>query len=296
VPKKTTAGAKPPLTDAGLRDRIAHCRQEAKRLEGLLAKAEADRDRLAEARQEAVGVVVDLEDADEPAVGDLDLLGLRQGFSAAELRQAYRSRALEAHPDRGGKAWLFDCLTKARERLARCLPPEGAPDRRQADAAFQEACAAHRQAERRAKSLKARVHARWREIQALELGRERRRGRHRFADADDPHGRTHFILWVALSFECSSGREVWHSWGSWRQLSRGCRAVVWGDLFAYLDLYPDHHRPAWFAVVDARHPRNHTRPPQLGRTDNLCLEHGWVRLPEGGGRVVVPPPSLRPRR
>lgn len=44
-------------------------------------------------------------------------LGLAPGASINEIKRAYRQRALDAHPDRGGDAAAFRALTAAYERL-----------------------------------------------------------------------------------------------------------------------------------------------------------------------------------
>lgn len=46
-----------------------------------------------------------------------DVLGVARGASALEIKRAYRQRALETHPDRGGDATAFRALTRAYEKL-----------------------------------------------------------------------------------------------------------------------------------------------------------------------------------
>jgi len=46
-----------------------------------------------------------------------ELLGLAKGASVAEIKAAYRKRALETHPDHGGDADDFRALHAAYERL-----------------------------------------------------------------------------------------------------------------------------------------------------------------------------------
>jgi DnaJ domain len=46
------------------------------------------------------------------------LLGLAPGASLAELKRAYRQRALETHPDQGGEAEQFLQVQRAYEKLA----------------------------------------------------------------------------------------------------------------------------------------------------------------------------------
>jgi len=45
------------------------------------------------------------------------LLGLEQGATLTELKRAFRARALETHPDRGGDAAQFRAVQRAYERL-----------------------------------------------------------------------------------------------------------------------------------------------------------------------------------
>lgn len=51
------------------------------------------------------------------------VLGLSAGASMAEVKRAYRKRALETHPDRGGTAEAFSEVQRAYERLAARLAP-----------------------------------------------------------------------------------------------------------------------------------------------------------------------------
>ncbi|HEY6878428.1 MAG TPA: J domain-containing protein [Polyangiales bacterium] len=46
------------------------------------------------------------------------LLGLSPGATLAELKRAYRQRALETHPDQGGNAEAFQRVQRAYEKLA----------------------------------------------------------------------------------------------------------------------------------------------------------------------------------
>lgn len=51
---------------------------------------------------------------------DVVLLGLTtETPTTAEVRAAYKVRALELHPDRGGSAEAFDALARAYDRLLR---------------------------------------------------------------------------------------------------------------------------------------------------------------------------------
>ena len=45
------------------------------------------------------------------------LLGLAPGAPVADIKRAYRQRALETHPDRGGDPASFRALTRAYEKL-----------------------------------------------------------------------------------------------------------------------------------------------------------------------------------
>jgi curved DNA-binding protein CbpA len=45
------------------------------------------------------------------------LLGLPEGADVAAIKQAYRRKALVAHPDRGGDAATFREVTRAYEKL-----------------------------------------------------------------------------------------------------------------------------------------------------------------------------------
>lgn len=46
-----------------------------------------------------------------------ETLGLSPGASPAEIKRAYRQRALETHPDRGGDPAAFRALTRAYEKV-----------------------------------------------------------------------------------------------------------------------------------------------------------------------------------
>jgi hypothetical protein len=46
------------------------------------------------------------------------VLGLAPGASLAEVKRAYRQRALETHPDRGGDATQFRAVQRAYEKLS----------------------------------------------------------------------------------------------------------------------------------------------------------------------------------
>jgi hypothetical protein len=46
-----------------------------------------------------------------------EVLGVERGASLAAIKRAYRARALETHPDRGGDAADFRALTRAYEKL-----------------------------------------------------------------------------------------------------------------------------------------------------------------------------------
>jgi hypothetical protein len=52
-----------------------------------------------------------------PQVQALNLLELSSGFSLAELKKAYRIKALQMHPDRGGDQQQFILLTQAYQQL-----------------------------------------------------------------------------------------------------------------------------------------------------------------------------------
>jgi hypothetical protein len=45
-----------------------------------------------------------------------ETLGLAPGATVAEIKRAYRQRALDAHPDRGGDPAVFRALTRAYEK------------------------------------------------------------------------------------------------------------------------------------------------------------------------------------
>jgi hypothetical protein len=47
-----------------------------------------------------------------------ELLGLAPGATLTELKRAYRQRALETHPDRGGEAEQFQRVHRAYEKLS----------------------------------------------------------------------------------------------------------------------------------------------------------------------------------
>jgi hypothetical protein len=57
------------------------------------------------------------------------LLGLRAGASLAEVKSAFRKRALETHPDRGGDAEAFREVQRAYERLSSKLSARRRPGR-----------------------------------------------------------------------------------------------------------------------------------------------------------------------
>lgn len=56
-------------------------------------------------------------DARSAPVSAWELLGLAPGASAREIKRAYRLKALELHPDRGGTADAFRDITRAYEKL-----------------------------------------------------------------------------------------------------------------------------------------------------------------------------------
>lgn len=56
------------------------------------------------------------------AADDLMLLGLLPTASAIEVKAAYRRRALELHPDRGGDQAAFAALAAAYKRLSQSAP------------------------------------------------------------------------------------------------------------------------------------------------------------------------------
>jgi hypothetical protein len=53
-----------------------------------------------------------------PPVSAWALLGLEPGATLAELKRAYRQRALQTHPDQGGDAEEFRRVQRAYEKLA----------------------------------------------------------------------------------------------------------------------------------------------------------------------------------
>lgn len=57
-----------------------------------------------------------------PAVGDLELLGLKATASQAELREAYAALARKHHPDAGGAREDYEALVTAYQRLKASLP------------------------------------------------------------------------------------------------------------------------------------------------------------------------------
>ena len=65
--------------------------------------------------------------ARETAVSSWSLLGLAPGASASEIKRAFRQRALETHPDRGGEAELFRQVKRAYDKLSKS--PQNKPKR-----------------------------------------------------------------------------------------------------------------------------------------------------------------------
>jgi DnaJ-class molecular chaperone len=49
-----------------------------------------------------------------------EILGLGTGYTQAELKAAYRQKASQHHPDKGGDGALFDQVRKAYEMLKLC--------------------------------------------------------------------------------------------------------------------------------------------------------------------------------
>jgi hypothetical protein len=60
-------------------------------------------------------------DASQGPVSAWALLGLEPGANLIELKRAFRARALETHPDRGGDAAQFRAVQRAYERLLQRL-------------------------------------------------------------------------------------------------------------------------------------------------------------------------------
>ena len=53
-----------------------------------------------------------------PPLSAWQTLGLEPGSDHEEIKKAYRQRALETHPDRGGEASAFRAVQKAYEKLS----------------------------------------------------------------------------------------------------------------------------------------------------------------------------------
>lgn len=58
------------------------------------------------------------------------LLGVASGASLVEVRRAFRKRALESHPDRGGNADDFRAAQRAYERLSKKIAGRPTPGKR----------------------------------------------------------------------------------------------------------------------------------------------------------------------
>lgn len=61
------------------------------------------------------------------------LLGVEPGATLEELKRAYRQRALETHPDRGGDPERFRAVQRAYERLVQKIASGARPRRRGRD-------------------------------------------------------------------------------------------------------------------------------------------------------------------
>ncbi len=55
-------------------------------------------------------------------MNDYELLGISENATKEEIKKAYRKKALELHPDRGGDAKMFKDLQKAYENLVNEKP------------------------------------------------------------------------------------------------------------------------------------------------------------------------------
>ena len=58
------------------------------------------------------------------------VLGLEPGAACSEVKRAFRQRALEAHPDRGGDAGEFRAVQRAYEKLSAKLTARPRPRKR----------------------------------------------------------------------------------------------------------------------------------------------------------------------
>src|SRR5262245_43502299 len=115
-----------PHADKTVAELEAAIRQVEAELAELRPQAEAARKEVGRAERAQFGPTWNpiIQVPQAPVEADLHLLGLGEGATREDLRKAYRQRAKEAHPDRGGPAWMMDNLAQAKGRLEECLPTE----------------------------------------------------------------------------------------------------------------------------------------------------------------------------
>ena len=56
-------------------------------------------------------------------MNDYELLDVSQNATKEEIKKAYRKKAMELHPDKGGTDWQFKNLQQAYENLINEKPP-----------------------------------------------------------------------------------------------------------------------------------------------------------------------------